>query len=350
MKNNWATFRIITTYIGSVVGAGFASGQEILKFFSYYGIHGIWGIALASILFSILGTIILILGQKLNTTSYNNVLTYVVGEKLGKVLDILITFFLFSTLSVMLAGSGAIFHQYLDIPYFVGSILTLILVVLTVFKGLEGVITANVLIVPILMVLISVISYFSLKFHGVEPFQFSFYHPEKGAAPHWLLSSLLYVSYNLILAIAILVPLGKAENKTSVLLKGGLLGGIGLGILAFFISLVIMSHLPEIGLYEVPLLYVTNFYNTPIRVTFALILWLEIFTTIISNLYGVAMRLSYFSGWSYKKIIITSIPISLILSQLGFSRLLGILYPLFGYFSLGFIFFLLLVPFRSDLK
>lgn len=350
MKNNWATFRIITTYIGSVVGAGFASGQEILKFFSYYGIHGMVGIILASILFSILGSIILILGQKLNTTSYNNVLTHVVGEKIGKLLDVLITFFLFSTLSVMLAGSGAIFNQYLNLPYFVGSILTLILVILTVSKGLEGVITANVIIVPVLMILISVISYYSLNFHGLEAQGFSFYHPEKGAAPHWLLSTFLYVAYNLILAIAILVPLGKAESKTSVLIKGGLWGGIGLGILAFFINLVIMSHIPEIGLYEVPLLYVTNFHGTPLKIMFALILWLEIFTTIIGNLYGVALRLSYFSGWSYKKIIVTSIPISLVLSQLGFSKLLGILYPLFGYISLVFIFFLLFVPFRGDLK
>ncbi|OTA41527.1 MAG: hypothetical protein A6D92_05935 [Symbiobacterium thermophilum] len=46
-----AVFRVATTYIGTVVGAGFASGQETLRFFAAYGPAGLAGILLATLLF-----------------------------------------------------------------------------------------------------------------------------------------------------------------------------------------------------------------------------------------------------------------------------------------------------------
>ena len=46
-------FRIAMAYIGTVVGAGFATGQEILQFFTHYGILSFWAI-LISVVYSYL--------------------------------------------------------------------------------------------------------------------------------------------------------------------------------------------------------------------------------------------------------------------------------------------------------
>jgi len=40
-KNTMSTFKIAATYIGTIVGAGFATGQETLQFFAPFGITGI---------------------------------------------------------------------------------------------------------------------------------------------------------------------------------------------------------------------------------------------------------------------------------------------------------------------
>lgn len=40
MKNNVSTFKVAATYIGTVVGAGFATGQEVLQFFNRFGAMG----------------------------------------------------------------------------------------------------------------------------------------------------------------------------------------------------------------------------------------------------------------------------------------------------------------------
>ncbi len=48
------SFQIGSAFIGIIVGAGFASGQEILQFFSSFGYVGIAGSILAAVLFAFL--------------------------------------------------------------------------------------------------------------------------------------------------------------------------------------------------------------------------------------------------------------------------------------------------------
>ena len=47
-------FSIVLVIIGALVGAGFASGQEIFSFFYLYGKNGIYGIIIMGILMGIL--------------------------------------------------------------------------------------------------------------------------------------------------------------------------------------------------------------------------------------------------------------------------------------------------------
>ena len=42
--------KAVCVIIGTIIGAGFASGKEIYVFFNNYGIKGIAGIAIASVL------------------------------------------------------------------------------------------------------------------------------------------------------------------------------------------------------------------------------------------------------------------------------------------------------------
>ena len=59
MKTNWgAAIQIAAVYVGTVVGAGFATGREIVEFFSRFGFIG-----LISMIMS--GYILIFLGSKL---------------------------------------------------------------------------------------------------------------------------------------------------------------------------------------------------------------------------------------------------------------------------------------------
>lgn len=52
MLSRWSgIFQIAAVYVGTVVGAGFATGREIVEFFTRYGIYGFIGILIARLYF-----------------------------------------------------------------------------------------------------------------------------------------------------------------------------------------------------------------------------------------------------------------------------------------------------------
>ncbi|AOV07472.1 hypothetical protein BI350_07910 [Sporosarcina ureilytica] len=68
------SFQIGGAFIGVIVGAGFASGQEILQFFSSFGLIGIAGALVATGLFAFIGMNLTQLGSRLQTNSHQSVI------------------------------------------------------------------------------------------------------------------------------------------------------------------------------------------------------------------------------------------------------------------------------------
>lgn len=333
--NSW---HIAATYIGTIVGAGFASGQELLQFFTAFGGWGLLGIVVASLGFALLGAFILHLGRSLRTRSHHPIFMHTCGPVVGRLIDAMVTLFLFGAMVVMLAGVGAIFQEHLGLPASWGVAGTMILALVTVLYGISGVMAANTVIIPVMLILIFGISAYSLNHHGINISGPALTAPELTAAPHWLLAALLYISYNLILSVPVLAPMGNEAPNSRVLFKGALMGGLGLGLLTILLTLVQMAHFPKITQYQVPMLYIVQPYPEILRTSFALVLWAEIFTTLIANLYGFAARLSQYRGWSYRWTAAGSLLAAASLSGIGFSTLVGTVYPLLGYAGLIFLF------------
>ena len=65
---------ISMAFIGLIVGAGFASGQEALQYFVAFGTRGIWGAVLAAVLMTITGIAVLQLGSYYQATEHTAVL------------------------------------------------------------------------------------------------------------------------------------------------------------------------------------------------------------------------------------------------------------------------------------
>ncbi|SDI71827.1 hypothetical protein [Natribacillus halophilus] len=62
--------RVAGAYVGIIVGAGFASGQEIIQFFTSFGMWGIAGAIVTIILFPLLGYQVIKLGERLQVASH----------------------------------------------------------------------------------------------------------------------------------------------------------------------------------------------------------------------------------------------------------------------------------------
>ena len=331
-KDSISTFRIAATYIGTVVGAGFASGQEVLQFFGYYGLAGFAGLALATGVFMLYGYIILKLGMEYSAKSHLEVIRYAGGKWLGFLIDIVITFFLFGALTAMVAGSGAIFKEQFGIPTIWGNIIMVVVSLLTTLLGISGVISAISFVVPLLLIGVFAVTFMTIVDNlpfGLGALQQTV--PGNPPVGNWILSGFNYASYNLVIAVAVLAPLGAKIKEKGKLKTGSMLGGLGLGVGATAILFALALNLPQAANYGIPMVYVAGRFAFWVQLVYSGILIAEIYTTAVGNLYGFVARITDPDGPRYKLYVtITSIA-ALIASQFGFTNLVRVLYPAVGY-------------------
>ena len=88
---NISALGVAFTYVGTIVGAGFASGQEIKKYFADFGLYGLLGICITAVLFFCLGKKIMMLCQKNNIETYDKLLSLLANNKISKVFDCFIS-------------------------------------------------------------------------------------------------------------------------------------------------------------------------------------------------------------------------------------------------------------------
>ncbi len=115
--------RVVSIYVGAVIGAGFATGQEIMQFFILHGSAGLKGAILAALLFAYLGGLVMFLSVSMQSCSYTRLLKFLIGAGAGRFMDILNLFMLLGGLSVMMAGSGAVLSEHMGLPVCFGILL-----------------------------------------------------------------------------------------------------------------------------------------------------------------------------------------------------------------------------------
>lgn len=333
-----AIARVAATFAGTIIGAGFASGQELLQFFVVYGNIGLAGIVLAGVLFAWLGNRMLDLGYQLQAASYHQLLYHLCGKRIALLLDIIIAAFLFSVLTIMLAGSGTIFRDNFALPFGLGIGLLALMVTTITLRGISGIAAANMIAAPVLAVSIISISLYSLYYHDFT-LEFLNIAADHSAypAPHWLLASLLYVSYNLVMGTTVLAPLGAATPSRICRRLGSMIGGIVLAVLACLVAITVMLHYPGIMGKEIPMLYISSIQHCVNGTVYSVMLLTAMFTTALASLYGCATTLTAASGLKFPFCVAIVISCSIIFSQVGFANLITVLFPVFGYATLWFL-------------
>ncbi|GAE36995.1 YkvI family membrane protein [Halalkalibacter akibai] len=334
---NLSSFKIAATYIGTIVGAGFASGQEVLQFFSAFGLNGILGISLSTLLFFVFGYMILRIGYALQASAYVEVVRFSNGKVIGTIIDLIITIFLFGALAAMIAGAGAIFDEQFHLSPWWGTTLMAVITLITVIRGIDGVINAISIVVPVLLIAVLFIAIYGFYRSPITAEDIQITHSLVGAAPNWVVAALNYASFNLVIAVAILAPMGANVEKTKTLFWGSLMGALGLGIGVVAIYFSILSNITEVGAVEVPMIYIASLLSPFIQLLFAVVLFAAVFSTAVSNLYGFVSRMHFVADQHQIWVIIGTTAAAFLVSQVGFSTLVKYLYPAVGYG--GFLFF-----------
>ncbi|CAH2716531.1 hypothetical protein BACCIP111895_03718 [Neobacillus rhizosphaerae] len=348
MKKNWnQAFQIAAVYVGTVVGAGFATGKEIVEFFSRFGFFGFISILMSGYLFVMIGSKMMRMAAQIEAKSYQEFNEYLFGKWAGSVINIFMLIMLLGVSAVMLAGAGAVFEEQLGLPKNLGVFLTIFLSYLVMLVGTKGLFAVNAFIVPLMITFSLILMFLSLQMpHFLEHFLFI-----PHAADGWksVIAPFSYAALNLGLAQAVLVPVATEVRDDWTIKWGGILGGLALTLILIGSHFTLIM-LPNLELYDIPMAIIMKNLAPFFYWIFVLVIYGEIFTSVIGNVFGLDRQLQQYMPVPTMLSVTAIFVVSYLISLVNYSTLLSYLYPLFGYICMTFFILLWMKPFTPNEK
>lgn len=310
-------------FAAALIGAGFASGQEILSYFVKYGKFGIIGITVTGLLFMLFSFIILTGCISSNARSYDEFLLVIEYPRLKSFIRVLTSVFSFTTYAVMLSACGEITGILSGIQNKYGALAAAVICTIILCFGSERTFSLNGILGICLAVGIPACCIYMLCYREYHVFS-----PAVSA----INSSFIYSGYNLLTSVPLLAVLSRRlRNKSEAFAASVISAGVLFVIMALiFILLSIYSNRIPLG--EFPMLTLSYRQSTVFAAIYGAMLIGAIATTMLA------------AGGSIIEIVPGARrPITLALlsasayaiSGFGFSRLINTAYKLCG--IIGFL-------------
>ena len=247
----------------------------------------------------------------------------------------IVNIFLLIIFNIMVSGFSTYVFQELNIKKIYGAMIIAILSFFSLNKKTNGIIRLNKMLIPIISVFILFIGINQIKVQQIVLIQNDTY------SLYWLISSILYSSYNSITLIPILISLkGKITNKKEINMVVLIVNSI-LIILSLIIFLLLNNYKSEIKNIEMPMVYIANKLNKNIKSIYGTIILMAIFTTAVTTIYGFLNNIIK-NKKRYKKYMIIICITSILMGKINFSDLINLLYPFFGYLGIIQLIFLII--------
>ena len=313
--------------IGTIIGAGFASGKEITIFFAQYGIQGIIGIAITIIIMSFF------IYRILNTSVKNKKTSYLELLKLKKIkhIDIInnaVNIFLLISFIIMVAGFRSYIRESTGSNALIITILFTFICYLIFNKKADGIIKSNKYLVPMLVMLIFVIS---IKYNvncNAKAYE------TRTSIGNPIISAIMYAGYNSIVIVPVIVSLSKKIKKSSECRRIALLSMILMIMLFGSIFITLIHGGEDCQSTEFPILYISKQMGKMYNKIYSVIIVLSIFTSAISSGYAY-LNDRVRNKRSYKILSAVICILAVLCSEIGFGNLVQKIYPMFGVIGMG---------------
>lgn len=331
--------KVICTLIGTFIGAGFASGKEIYLFFFKYQVYGILGIIVSAIFIGYIIYKVLNISKRNDICNYNEFLNYLIKNKLIKIILInIIDVFLIISFCIMVSGFSAFIYQEFNINIIIGFIFMLICSYCAFKRKATGIIKINNILIPIIIfiiffIVIKKVNLYELNFiEGLngEVYNISnFINNCKIENFKFLIFSILYANYNLLTIIPIVVTMSNVTKNKKEIKYISIICSIIIFILSMSIFAILSQSNFNVSNLEMPVVFIVGRYGIFYKYIYCLVVGIAIFTTAISVGYGYLQNYEN-NKEKYNKKIILLILCSIIAIPIGFSKLIELLYPIFG--------------------
>ncbi len=340
-------FTIAGAVIAFLIGSGFATGQEIMQYFTSYGFGGILVGLTTLIVFVYVCSDFIATGKREKITKGNQIYTYYCGKYIGAFYDYFSIAFLFMSYVVMIGGAGATLNEHYGLPTYVGGIAMAVVAGSVVMLGLGKIVDVIGKIGPIIVLisvgigLFAVISNPSGIAEGAALIESGEVEVTQ-VGTSWLTSASSYVGFCMLWLAGFLAAMGGQTNSTKEGRLGTSLGSLGFVLGCLILMFGFLAYLPEVAGADIPSLIIANKITPAFGTIFSIIIMAGIFTTSVPLLWQVSAR------WTKEKTKPFYITTAILAAAgcfiglaLPFSGLVNIIYGINGYVGIILLVFII---------
>lgn len=316
-------------YVGLVIGAGFASGREIMQYFNMPSNTSSGGIFVATFLLMAVCYAVSARSRMLGIDSFKEYMRLVAG-RFAVPLEWFMFIYLFCGFFTMISGGGSLLAQSFMMPRPCGMVIVIIICFAALCFDLKGIVGINLALVPCMIFGILYICFYAAMFDSTETFSMS------KLAHGTTASAICYVSYNTVSAPSVLVPLQKNMSYKE-LRFASVAGGFVLGVLILAIWAIQSANFDALQNAELPMLKLAAMTGRANKYIYTAVLFMAICTTAVSQGFGV---LEHFSDSERKKRVLHTSILCLAALPFAFADFSFLVAKLYLFFGLSGIFWM----------
>ena len=346
---NKMNYSLVATFAGAtlafLIGSGFASGQEILQYFTAYRYESIL-VALTAIAVMVFANYCFILaGNREKFTRGSEVFKFYCGPTIGLAFDYFAAIFCYMSFVVMLGGMGATMTQQFGLPHWTGAAAMALIAGATVVLGLKAMVNVISKIGPIivglslLIGLSSLISVFSRIPAGAALLADGEVTVMK-ASTNWFFAGCSYGGFCMMWLAGFMAKLG-SEYRPKELQLGQTIGVAGLLLACVVVGFAQLGNIGQVAGTQVPNLILAQQLSPTLAHGFALLIVLAIYSSACPLLWTVSARFST-EGSPGFRLLTAALALAglLVALKVPFNTLINYIYVINGYGGALLIFFM----------
>ena len=329
MKSGTSALTPAFIFVGVILGAGFASGAEIMAYFVDYGKLGLLGLFLSCFLLSATGLAVWQICKYENIENYQHFMEKIMGRYLSKAIGAVMGFFMFIVFSAMLAASGAALHESINFSYSAGIYVVATICFIIFLFDLSGILKLNAYISPALIAGCIIMGLF-VYFSRVTPV---FDAADKAVGimrGNWYMSAFTYAGYNIITSVVVLSAMRSEMGNIKSPFLAAFFSGALLMVMGLSIFLALSANYNIVQFSQIPMLALITRHGAWLEGIFMLLFLGACFTTAATCGFATIQTIS--GQISINKTIIKLIITlaGILAAYAGFSNFIRNIYPLFA--------------------
>ncbi|MCG7236215.1 hypothetical protein [Corynebacterium sp. ACRQP] len=329
---------VAASFVGIVVGAGFASGMEALQYFVAYGTNGFFGVILASVTMLFAATAFMTFGSYFLAREHNEVFYNVTSKPAAFIMDWSAVACMFSVGFVMFAGAGSNLQQSFGWPIWIGAVAMLALMLIVGRFDVDKVSSVIGWATPLLVVFVLIGSIYSFTQVDVNWSEVGNYAQQEVAradgTPYWWLGALNHTGLNALCGVSMALVMAGDEFDTKSSRLGGILGGVIYAVMLALLVASLLIQVESVNGADMPLLAVIDNVNPVLGFIMTWVIFLMVFNTCLGMFYALAKRLTSKHPERFYPTYAIACVVGFGLSFAGFQPLVNSLYPILGYLGL----------------